>query len=106
LLLTTTATHRPHPLSLHDALPISGPEDRRHLPGHQAADQEDHEGHPFIRVAHGPVTHGVDEVPVDGQEGEQRGDDRRYPPGEYRSEEHTSELQSRGHLVCRLLLEK
>src|SRR5690625_6575875 len=26
--------------------------------------------------------------------------------GEYRSEEHTSELQSRGHLVCRLLLEK
>src|SRR5207253_9408097 len=26
--------------------------------------------------------------------------------GEKRSEEHTSELQSRGHLVCRLLLEK
>src|SRR5437660_4729660 len=25
---------------------------------------------------------------------------------EQRSEEHTSELQSRGHLVCRLLLEK
>src|SRR2546422_7898895 len=25
---------------------------------------------------------------------------------EYRSEEHTSELQSRLHLVCRLLLEK
>src|SRR5207253_1578092 len=24
----------------------------------------------------------------------------------FRSEEHTSELQSRGHLVCRLLLEK
>src|SRR5690625_7059610 len=24
----------------------------------------------------------------------------------YKSEEHTSELQSRGHLVCRLLLEK
>src|SRR5690625_6967507 len=31
-----------------------------------------------------------------------------YPEGyeEPRSEEHTSELQSRGHLVCRLLLEK
>src|SRR5690625_6954975 len=31
------------------------------------------------------------------------------PPERYRqerSEEHTSELQSRGHLVCRLLLEK
>src|SRR5207253_7346488 len=26
--------------------------------------------------------------------------------GRFRSEEHTSELQSRGHLVCRLLLEK
>src|SRR5439155_17025403 len=26
--------------------------------------------------------------------------------GRSRSEEHTSELQSRGHLVCRLLLEK
>src|SRR5439155_8597202 len=26
--------------------------------------------------------------------------------GSSRSEEHTSELQSRGHLVCRLLLEK
>src|SRR5690625_5521892 len=26
--------------------------------------------------------------------------------GRERSEEHTSELQSRGHLVCRLLLEK
>src|SRR5207253_6636811 len=31
----------------------------------------------------------------------------RYAPRRYeRSEEHTSELQSRGHLVCRLLLEK
>src|SRR5437870_11552413 len=27
-------------------------------------------------------------------------------PDPERSEEHTSELQSRGHLVCRLLLEK
>src|SRR5690554_7662673 len=27
-------------------------------------------------------------------------------PGDSRSEEHTSELQSRPHLVCRLLLEK
>src|SRR5439155_27257095 len=29
---------------------------------------------------------------------------KQYSPS--RSEEHTSELQSRGHLVCRLLLEK
>src|SRR5437870_8769075 len=31
---------------------------------------------------------------------------RRDVVGLVRSEEHTSELQSRGHLVCRLLLEK
>src|SRR5207253_8847778 len=32
---------------------------------------------------------------------------RSLPDGtSHRSEEHTSELQSRGHLVCRLLLEK
>src|SRR5207253_8064176 len=30
----------------------------------------------------------------------------RKKAGLRRSEEHTSELQSRGHLVCRLLLEK
>src|SRR5207253_9133114 len=33
-------------------------------------------------------------------------DRRARETGRYRSEEHTSELQSRGHLVCRLLLEK
>src|SRR5438874_9807798 len=31
---------------------------------------------------------------------------RRRGPGGFRSEEHTSELQSRRDLVCRLLLEK
>src|SRR5439155_15073001 len=31
---------------------------------------------------------------------------RRSLGNDVRSEEHTSELQSRGHLVCRLLLEK
>src|SRR5690625_6008129 len=31
---------------------------------------------------------------------------RSVRPKAHRSEEHTSELQSRGHLVCRLLLEK
>src|SRR5690625_5435441 len=31
---------------------------------------------------------------------------RKKCPRYTRSEEHTSELQSRGHLVCRLLLEK
>src|SRR2546429_4389814 len=32
--------------------------------------------------------------------------ERQTPNGSTRSEEHTSELQSRLHLVCRLLLEK
>src|ERR1035438_10744483 len=50
------------------------------------------------------------QVPVDGRAngvrsclaGECRGDAAHRP---YRSEEHTSELQSLRHLVCRLLLE-
>src|SRR3712207_8678489 len=33
-------------------------------------------------------------------------DVRALGPGEHRSEEHTSELQSRQYLVCRLLLDK
>src|SRR5437870_2846555 len=33
-------------------------------------------------------------------------DDEKFEQIETRSEEHTSELQSRGHIVCRLLLEK
>src|SRR5437870_9150665 len=41
----------------------------------------------------------VRSIEVHGQTAE------RAVPGR-RSEEHTSELQSRGHLVCRLLLEK
>src|SRR2546429_5476561 len=36
----------------------------------------------------------------------QHGPPRRAPHQGHRSEEHTSELQSRLHLVCRLLLEK
>src|SRR2546422_7187839 len=35
-----------------------------------------------------------------------RNDERSLSACAYRSEEHTSELQSRLHLVCRLLLEK
>src|SRR5207249_5712837 len=40
-----------------------------------------------------------------GPRGRRAGAGRR-PPGALRSEEHTSELQSRFDLVCRLLLEK
>src|SRR2546422_4112008 len=42
------------------------------------------------------------------EDGGDAGDTYTYcpPAGDRRSEEHTSELQSRLHLVCRLLLEK
>src|SRR2546422_8223224 len=73
-----TATTEIYTLSLHDALPIF---DDRH------AVQR-----PADRV-------GGDEL-VDA------GRVRLIPLDELRSEEHTSELQSRLHLVCRLLLEK
>src|SRR3989442_7971700 len=41
-----------------------------------------------------------------GQRAASPGLDESSRPGVERSEEHTSELQSRPHLVCRLLLEK
>src|SRR5947208_4111057 len=47
---------------------------------------------------------GVERVVVDAPE-QGRGEDRARLPAA-RSEEHTSELQSPDHLVCRLLLEK
>src|SRR2546430_4362856 len=37
---------------------------------------------------------------------EDPGNERIHPFGLFRSEEHTSELQSQSNLVCRLLLEK
>src|SRR3712207_6857579 len=43
--------------------------------------------------------------PGGGRAAPRRGRGRRVPPA-VRSEEHTSELQSRQYLVCRLLLEK
>src|SRR3712207_8260731 len=50
----------------------------------------------------GRIERGEDEVLAERQvEGEQRRHE-----GDARSEEHTSELQSRQYLVCRLLLEK
>src|SRR3712207_8477469 len=82
-----TATTEIYTLSLHDALPISQLRGRqveleelgvgRRLQPHRAGDVDDAED-----VADGAA------------------------PDQPRSEEHTSELQSRQYLVCRLLLEK
>src|SRR5687768_18560742 len=52
-----------------------------------------------------------DALPISRRRAGGRGPDRRRcrrarSPAGWRSEEHTSELQSRLHLVCRLLLEK
>src|SRR3712207_9104950 len=71
-----TATTEIYTLSLHDALPISEHRDDGRRP-------------------------------VAGVRADQHEElaDERGQPGQ-RSEEHTSELQSRQYLVCRLLLEK
>src|SRR5439155_25346735 len=91
-LFTDTAPTQIYTLSLHDALPIyrlaGGPvQVRRGDPARRAAllvpHGRRHDGEPL--AAHRPA---------------------RRQARRRRSEEHTSELQSRGHLVCRLLLEK
>src|SRR5207253_10816853 len=93
-------------LSLHDALPIS-------MGSHTGT----HVDAPYHFLADGPR---LGDVPLDRMVGEALVADLRgrpvldaaaladidLRPGDIllcRSEEHTSELQSRGHLVCRLL---
>src|SRR5256885_6856208 len=87
-----TATTEIYTLSLHDALPISAG-----VPGHHDAQ---HERLRSLRAGQtGPVAvwhvrhHAKRQGPADR-------------PRTWRSEEHTSELQSPCNLVCRLLLEK
>src|SRR3712207_8203666 len=75
-----TATTEIYTLSLHDALPISEP-----LPVYL-------EAHPHVPTIHLLNTYSNSKM--------------RANEDIKRSEEHTSELQSRQYLVCRLLLEK
>src|SRR2546428_10370007 len=77
-----TATTEIYTLSLHDALPIFA----RWLAG-----RDDRAAGPSL----------VHRVPVPS-----RAQVAPHAPASARSEEHTSELQSRSDLVCRLLLEK
>src|SRR3712207_8990752 len=83
-----TATTEIYTLSLHDALPI--------LPQHPRAVPAPYDAQVGARD------------PRDGPRRAtgDRGEHRRPQAGDTRSEEHTSELQSRQYLVCRLLLEK
>src|SRR3712207_8555292 len=88
-----TATTEIYTLSLHDALPI--------WPAGAGADAI--EGGP-VGLVHAVAEH--DQVAGDGRRADGRQLDQPRPLGPERSEEHTSELQSRQYLVCRLLLEK
>src|SRR5687768_17863901 len=67
----------------------------------EKAQQDDH-----VETEAGPKTEW--EGKEDDEEDEAEEDGEQRPPAHLRnrSEEHTSELQSRLHLVCRLLLEK
>src|SRR2546422_5046423 len=78
-----TATTEIYTLSLHDALPI--------CPSHAPINGGQH----GLDLGQTVLSHIPDAAEVGAGLGRQR-----------RSEEHTSELQSRLHLVCRLLLEK
>src|SRR2546422_1121743 len=98
-----TATTEIYTLSLHDALPISrrpGRDLPLHLPRARAIPVPQGVGR---RARRGPRAGGV------RAGGRAQARERAWLAvrgrGE-RSEEHTSELQSRLHLVCRLLLEK
>src|SRR5439155_20606866 len=89
------ATPDIYTLSLHDALPISP---RRHSPRAGCADGP--AGRTRLRRSRRGRRPPASRAP------RQRNRVRPAGPSAQRSEEHTSELQSRGHLVCRLLLEK
>src|SRR5699024_12706574 len=88
-------------LSLHDALPISVIDgDFRHRTGIQGIEQlRVGEKHGFLIL---PAGHQI----VDVAELIGFGELVPHKEDAVRSEEHTSELQSRFDLVCRLLLEK
>src|SRR3712207_7169083 len=86
-----TATTEIYTLSLHDALPISALllPPHRHRAGAELGGVRPRPGQPLRPGGQGPPS-----------------DSRRPHEASPRSEEHTSELQSRQYLVCRLLLEK
>src|SRR2546429_751417 len=96
-----TPTTEIYPLPLHDALPICHE--------HQKANEIETFHLSYSRGCAPPASYETGEPQSLGHRGRAappRG--CRPPPAkrERRSEEHTSELQSRLHLVCRLLLEK
>src|SRR5690554_7107781 len=62
---------------------------------------------PWLQLHSAALCHGPERCHVDDQSDREWRHRRQSPTHtRCRSEEHTSELQSRPHLVCRLLLEK
>src|SRR5687768_17664887 len=92
-----TATTEIYTLSLHDALPIYPAMISRFIPEMAEAEFCGHVGNKGDAVAWGA---GLGAAMAD------LGSYQGHGSVAHRSEEHTSELQSRLHLVCRLLLEK
>src|SRR5206468_13038200 len=100
LSFNAPASTQPSTLSLHDALPISF----GGLNGAAAEDGSDSPGAPAFRIGGQNIRQVTprNTPTVINAAFHVRG----FRDGRARSEEHTSELQSRSDLVCRLLLEK
>src|SRR5690606_41274057 len=94
-------TSQTYTLSLHDALPILRDERDRHaaLPDDLAVVEHELPGDAAQQRRLAGAVAADQRDPLAGV-------DREVGAVEQRSEEHTSELQSRENLVCRLLLEK
>src|SRR5690606_41497421 len=97
LFLTDTPSPDIYTLSLHDALPIS--QEVRHLV--QEVDEQTAAFLPDKRLSHRRR-----EITERSRHPIERAHEHVHGRARSRSEEHTSELQSRENLVCRLLLEK
>src|SRR5204863_9810631 len=95
--LTNTATTDIYTLSLHDALPIWCNRCSARSPGARSG----HPRHGSRRRSDRPA-----DTPLARRLRHRGHCELTSVPGCRRSEEHTSELQSRRDLVCRLLLEK
>src|SRR5262245_37823932 len=104
--LNATPSTPLYALSLHDALPISGARQPRghagepQVQGRGRRRRGEVQGHGRPRRGFVPAHRERPEAPVGHDAADDRGD-----RAAHRSEEHTSELQSLRHLVCRLLLE-
>src|SRR3712207_1204359 len=95
-----TATTEIYPLSLPDALPICWCAARRSSPGRRGSPPRPG----WLRTPPRGTASSTERRRARG--GARRCDRSPTRPTAARSEEHTSELQSRQYLVCRLLLEK